>query len=87
MEPDVIIAAEIKKRPDGTVTFTREEIEALERWAETAGAEPYAVVKPDLRRFDHWLVMHTSILHKTENGYSIRKQDHDRCESISTLFK
>jgi len=86
MEPDVGFAVEIKKRPDGTVTFTSDEIDALERWATKAGVEPYIAVKPDLRSFDHWLVMHTSQLHETEKGYSVRKQDHERCESIQRVF-
>jgi len=79
-------AVEIKKRPDGTVTFTQAEIDALNEWATIAGLKPYVVVKPDLRSFDHWLVMHISNLHQTDMGQSIRKQDHDDCKSISEVF-
>jgi Holliday junction resolvase len=86
MDPDAGFAVELKKRPDGTVRFETAEIDALERWARRAGVEPFVVVKPDLRTFDHWLVMHTSNLHETETGYSIRKQDHERCRSISEVF-
>lgn len=88
MEPDAGFAVEIKQRKHGTATFTQAEIDALNRWATRAGVEPYVVVKPDRRLAEHdqWYVMHTSNLHETNKGYSIRKQDHERCESIKRVF-
>jgi Holliday junction resolvase len=86
MDPDARFAVEIKKRPDGTVRFEKFEIDALNRWAKRAGVEPYVIVKPDLRTHSQWYVMHTSNLHETEKGYSIRKQDHERCRSLKEVF-
>ena len=80
-------AIECKAWADGVGSFTHQEIEDLERFADRAGATPLVAVRPDLRSFDGWLLRKTGALHETPEGnYSIRKQDHGECLSISEVF-
>lgn len=80
-------AIEVKKRDDGTVSLSTEEVLDLDKWATRAGGTAWIVVKPDLRTFDSWLCMEVDDLHKVESGnFSIRKQDHDQCLSLKQAF-
>jgi Holliday junction resolvase len=93
--PDVILAKEpiikaieLKSESNGTAWFEGREINELEEWCYLAGAIPYVGVKPDLRKKEHnqWYFIRTGKLHKTDGGFSIRKQDHDRAKSIQELL-
>lgn len=82
-----VVAFELKANSDGTAWFDTHEIEELEEWADRAGASAYIGVKPDLRTFDKRFFLGTSQLHKTENGYSFRKQDQERAISIDETLR
>ena len=80
---------EAKARPDGTATFDREKIMDLQEYASRAGAIALVAVKPDRRLSEHdqWYLCEVTSLHETPEGnYSIRKQDHAECLSISEVF-
>jgi len=79
-------AIELKNNADGTAHFDQHEIDELEEWADRAGATAFVVIKPDMRTFDHWLCFHTSELNKTDSGYSVRQQDHDKAKTRSEVF-
>ena len=78
INPTDIIAIELKAAHDGTANFKAAEIKELEQWADRCNAIALVGIKPDLRTFDGWLFLETFKLNKTEKGYSIRKQDHDK---------
>ena len=88
--PDVValkgsggFAIELKANADGTAHFDKQEILELNEWADRADLTPVVIVKPDLRTFDGWLVLHSTHLNETEQGYSLRKQDHEDCASLN----
>lgn len=79
-------AIEHKSRKDGTVTFTREEIDALVEFAERGGLTPLVTVKPDMRSHEQWFCLDARELNRTDKGYSVRKADHDRAKSLKEMF-
>lgn len=81
----VIYAFELKAARDGTAHFTHEEIDALQEWADRANARALVGLRPDMRKFDGWLFQDVSLLHETENGYSIRLSDHEDCFGLESF--
>jgi Holliday junction resolvase len=77
-----VYAFELKASQDGTAHFSREEITALDEWANRAKAYPLVGLRPDMRKFDGWLFQEVRELHETDKGYSIRLKDHDDCFSL-----
>lgn len=81
-----VVAVELKNNNDGTAWFDKHEIEELNEWADRAGADAYAGLKPDLRSYNQWFFIPTDELHKTDKGFSIRKADHERALSIDGIL-
>ncbi|SIS00033.1 holliday junction resolvase [Haladaptatus litoreus] len=79
-------AIEHKSRKDGTVTFTRDEIDALVEFADRGGLTPLVTVKPDMRSHDQWYCFDARLLNRTAKGYSVRKQDHERAKTLGEVF-
>lgn len=69
-------AIEVKAWKDATGSLTAEEVDALCRFAERAGATPMVVIRPDLRRFDQWHCYAPGRLNRTDAGnHSVRQAD------------
>lgn len=82
-----VVAVELKNNNHGTAWYDKQEIKELADWADRAGADAYAGLKPDMRTFDQWFFIPIDELHETEKGYSIRKQDHERALSIADILE